>query len=169
MEVNDLLSRNLSVEVLWHLRAVQETLRKVDPPVRSCDKIENMRHSEHKYSETFTRVFFQTVPKNCEISAIGSGLLTIPLGELIADVWAGGGNRGRFGLLGRRLLVEAEEGDDLLRARGWRRPWKGGAGDVQLGAEHLGRGERRHCHSLRGSVVQQEWEADGRLWRERKS
>jgi hypothetical protein len=89
MEANDLLSRNLSVEVLRHLRAVQETLRKVDPPVRSCDKIENRRHSKHKDSETFTTVFFQTVPKNREISAIGAGLLTIPLGELVADVWAG--------------------------------------------------------------------------------
>lgn len=67
---------------------------------------------------------------------LGPGLLTVPLGELVADVWRRGRHRRGLGLLGRLL---AEEGDDLLSPRGGRCGGvAGGAGEVELGAQNLG-------------------------------
>jgi hypothetical protein len=48
MEARDLLSRNLSIELLQHLRAVQETVWQVHPPVKACNRTENKRHSAHR-------------------------------------------------------------------------------------------------------------------------
>lgn len=54
IEAYGLLSRDLSVEVRRHLRAVQETFRQVDPPVRACNKMENETFRTQEDSETFT-------------------------------------------------------------------------------------------------------------------
>jgi hypothetical protein len=71
------------------------------------------------------------------------GLLTIPLGELVADVWRRRRYRSGLGLLGRLL---AEKGDNLLSPRGGRCGGvAGGAREVELGAQNLGWSERRHC------------------------
>lgn len=99
------VSGNLAVEVLRHLRPVKEAVGQVDPPVRA-----------------------------------------VPLGEFVVDAGARGGHGRGLRLRGRLLVEAVEEGDDLLRAGSRRRCGiPGGAGEVEPGAEHLGRSERRHC------------------------